>query len=41
VTGRRDEAGKTLAEELRALGAEAGFINADVRTEDDGGMTNN
>jgi NAD(P)-dependent dehydrogenase (short-subunit alcohol dehydrogenase family) len=35
VTGRRDEAGKALAEELRALGAEAEFINADVRDEDD------
>ncbi|MEZ0094466.1 SDR family NAD(P)-dependent oxidoreductase [Streptacidiphilus sp. EB129] len=35
VTGRRDEAGKALAEELRALGTEAEFINADVRNEDD------
>ena len=35
VTGRRDEAGKALAEELRALGTEAEFINADVRDEDD------
>jgi len=35
VTGRRDEAGKALAEELRALGAEAEFINADVRNEGD------
>jgi len=35
VTGRRDEAGKALAEELRALGAEAEFISADVRNEDD------
>jgi NAD(P)-dependent dehydrogenase (short-subunit alcohol dehydrogenase family) len=35
VTGRRDQAGKELAEELRALGAEAEFINADVREEDD------
>jgi NAD(P)-dependent dehydrogenase (short-subunit alcohol dehydrogenase family) len=35
VAGRRDEAGKALAEELRALGAEAEFINADVRREDD------
>jgi NAD(P)-dependent dehydrogenase (short-subunit alcohol dehydrogenase family) len=35
VAGRRDEAGKALAEELRALGAEAEFINADVRDEDD------
>ncbi len=35
VAGRRDEAGKALAEELRGLGAEAEFINADVRREDD------
>jgi NAD(P)-dependent dehydrogenase (short-subunit alcohol dehydrogenase family) len=35
VAGRRDEAGKALAEELRSLGAEAEFINADVRKEDD------
>ena len=35
VSGRRDEAGAALAQELRALGAEAEFINADVRKEDD------
>jgi NAD(P)-dependent dehydrogenase (short-subunit alcohol dehydrogenase family) len=35
VAGRRDEAGKALAKELRSLGAEAEFINADVRKEDD------
>jgi NAD(P)-dependent dehydrogenase (short-subunit alcohol dehydrogenase family) len=35
VAGRRDEAGQTLAEELRALGSEAEFIKADVRKEDD------
>src|SRR6201981_3638358 len=35
VSGRRDEAGQALAKELRALGAEAEFINADVRKEDD------
>jgi NAD(P)-dependent dehydrogenase (short-subunit alcohol dehydrogenase family) len=35
VAGRRDEAGMTLARELRDLGAEAEFINADVRKEDD------
>ncbi|KOV66978.1 SDR family NAD(P)-dependent oxidoreductase [Streptomyces sp. MMG1121] len=35
VTGRRDEAGKALVEELRALGSRAEFINADVRNEDD------
>jgi NAD(P)-dependent dehydrogenase (short-subunit alcohol dehydrogenase family) len=33
--GRRDEAGKALAEELRSFGSEAEFINADVRKEDD------
>jgi NAD(P)-dependent dehydrogenase (short-subunit alcohol dehydrogenase family) len=35
VAGRHDEAGKALAEELRSLGSEAEFINADVRNEDD------
>jgi NAD(P)-dependent dehydrogenase (short-subunit alcohol dehydrogenase family) len=35
VAGRRDEAGKALAEELRSMGSEAEFINADVRNEDD------
>src|SRR3979411_1402321 len=35
VAGRRDEAGKALAEELRSFGSEAEFINADVRKEDD------
>jgi NAD(P)-dependent dehydrogenase (short-subunit alcohol dehydrogenase family) len=35
VSGRRDEAGHELAKELRSLGAEAEFINADVRKEDD------
>jgi NAD(P)-dependent dehydrogenase (short-subunit alcohol dehydrogenase family) len=35
VTGRRDEAGKALAGELRALGSEAEYVNADVRSEDD------
>src|SRR3981189_1677665 len=35
VAGRHDEAGKTLAEELRSFGSEAEFINADVRREDD------
>jgi NAD(P)-dependent dehydrogenase (short-subunit alcohol dehydrogenase family) len=34
VAGRRDEAGERLAEELRSLGSEAEFINADVRKED-------
>jgi NAD(P)-dependent dehydrogenase (short-subunit alcohol dehydrogenase family) len=35
VAGRRDDAGKELVEELRAFDAEAEFINADVRNEDD------
>lgn len=35
VAGRRDEPGKALVKELRALGSEAEFINADVRREDD------
>jgi len=35
VSGRREEQGQALASELRALGAEAEFIQADVRREDD------
>ncbi|WP_244553187.1 SDR family NAD(P)-dependent oxidoreductase [Bradyrhizobium erythrophlei] len=35
IAGRRDEAGKELVKELRSLGAEAEFIKADVRREDD------
>jgi len=35
VAGRRDEAGKELVKELRSLGADAEFIKADVRKEDD------
>ena len=35
VSGRRDDAGLALAAELRALGAEAEFIRADVRDEND------
>jgi NAD(P)-dependent dehydrogenase (short-subunit alcohol dehydrogenase family) len=35
VSGRRDEAGRALVIELRALGAEAEFIRADVRHEED------
>jgi NAD(P)-dependent dehydrogenase (short-subunit alcohol dehydrogenase family) len=35
VSGRRDDAGQALATELRALGAEAEFIRADVRHESD------
>src|SRR5260370_38382857 len=36
VSGRRDEAGKTLTQELRSLGVEAEFSRADVRHEDEG-----
>jgi NAD(P)-dependent dehydrogenase (short-subunit alcohol dehydrogenase family) len=35
VSGRRDDAGLALVTELRALGAEAEFVRADVRHEDD------
>ncbi len=35
VSGRRDDAGLALATELKALGAEAEFIRADVRHETD------
>jgi NAD(P)-dependent dehydrogenase (short-subunit alcohol dehydrogenase family) len=35
VSGRRDAAGEALVAELRALGAEAEFIRADVRRESD------
>lgn len=35
VSGRHEEAGQALAAELRALDAEAVFIRADVRHEDD------
>ncbi|RJF86848.1 glucose 1-dehydrogenase [Oleomonas cavernae] len=35
VSGRRDDAGEALAAELRGLGAEAEFIRADVRNEDE------
>jgi NAD(P)-dependent dehydrogenase (short-subunit alcohol dehydrogenase family) len=35
VAGRREEAGKALAKELRAFGSEAEFINADVRKDDE------
>ena len=35
VSGRHEEAGQALATELRALGAEAAFVRADVRHEDD------
>jgi NAD(P)-dependent dehydrogenase (short-subunit alcohol dehydrogenase family) len=35
VSGRRDEAGQALATELRGLGAQAEFIRADTRHDDD------
>jgi NAD(P)-dependent dehydrogenase (short-subunit alcohol dehydrogenase family) len=35
VSGRREEEGRKLEAELRQLGAEAAFIRADVRHEDD------
>jgi NAD(P)-dependent dehydrogenase (short-subunit alcohol dehydrogenase family) len=35
VSGRRDDAGEALVSELRALGAEAEFVRADVRHESD------
>ena len=35
VSGRRDDAGQALAIELRALGAEAEYVRADVRNDDD------
>jgi NAD(P)-dependent dehydrogenase (short-subunit alcohol dehydrogenase family) len=35
VSGRHDDAGAALAEDLRALGVEAEFICADVRHDDD------
>src|ERR1700733_12026381 len=35
VSGRHDDAGQDLVTELRALGAEAEFVRADVQKEDD------
>jgi NAD(P)-dependent dehydrogenase (short-subunit alcohol dehydrogenase family) len=35
VAGRHDDAGKALVKELRSLGSDAEFINADVRKEED------
>ena len=35
VSGRRDDAGAALVAELREIGAEAEFVRADVRHEDD------
>ncbi|HET9247499.1 MAG TPA: glucose 1-dehydrogenase [Xanthobacteraceae bacterium] len=36
VSGRRETEGKALEAELRSLGAEAAFVRADVRDEDEG-----
>ena len=35
VAGRHDEVGQALAKELRSLGSEAEYINADVRKDED------
>ena len=35
VSGRKEDAGEALIAELRTLGAEAEFVRADVRSEDD------
>jgi NAD(P)-dependent dehydrogenase (short-subunit alcohol dehydrogenase family) len=35
VSGRKQDAGQALVRELRSLGAEAEFVQADVRSEDD------
>jgi NAD(P)-dependent dehydrogenase (short-subunit alcohol dehydrogenase family) len=35
VSGRKQDAGQALVRELRSLGAEAEFVQADVRNEDD------
>lgn len=35
VSGRRDEAGQALAQELRSIGVQAEFVRADVRHEAD------
>ena len=35
AAGRHDDAGKQLADELRALGSEAEYVNVDVRHEDE------
>ena len=35
VSGRRDDAGEALVDELRSFGSEAEFIKADVRKEED------
>jgi NAD(P)-dependent dehydrogenase (short-subunit alcohol dehydrogenase family) len=35
VSGRRDDVGRALVTELRALGAEAEYVRCDVRSDDD------
>src|SRR5277367_5076146 len=35
VSGRRDEEGQKLVSEIREMGAEAEFVHADVRREED------
>src|ERR1700724_2258621 len=35
ASGRRDDAGEALVEELRSVGSEAEYIRADVRNEED------
>src|SRR4029077_15814660 len=35
AAGRREEAGQALVKELRSLGSQAEFVNADVRKEDE------
>src|SRR3954464_835956 len=35
ASGRRDEAGEALVDELRSFGAEAEFVKADVRNDED------
>src|SRR5882724_7110860 len=35
VSGRKQDAGKAFVDELHSLGAEAEFVQADVRNEDD------
>jgi len=35
ISGRRQDAGEALLDELRSLGAEAAFVQADVRKEND------
>ncbi len=36
LSGRREDVGQALAAELRGLGAEADYLSADVRREEEG-----